>query len=87
MGPSPSKLQTLTRLCDGCDPYSQDLEKEISKVRPHHEITDIRELQPGQMLRGAGRSATTFCGVRGGWSGIIYNGKGPIMNGMVDYYK
>jgi hypothetical protein len=39
-------------------------------VRPHHEITDIRELQPGQPLRGAGRGATVFYGVRGGWSGI-----------------
>jgi hypothetical protein len=39
-------------------------------VRPHHEIIDIPELQPGQPLRGAGRGATAFYGVRGGWSGI-----------------
>jgi hypothetical protein len=39
-------------------------------VRPHHEITNIPELQPGQPLRGAGRGATAFYGVRGGWSGI-----------------
>ncbi len=39
-------------------------------MRPHHEITDIRELQPGQPLRGAGRSATAVYSVRGGWSGI-----------------
>ncbi len=44
--------------------------KGISKVRPHHEITNIRELQPGQPLQGAGRGATAFYGVRGGWSGI-----------------
>jgi hypothetical protein len=47
-----------------------DLEKGISKVRPYHEITDIRELQPGQPLRGVGRGATAFYGVQGGWSGI-----------------
>jgi hypothetical protein len=40
------------------------------KIKPHHEITNIRELQPGQLLRGAGRGATAFYGVRGGWSGI-----------------
>jgi hypothetical protein len=39
-------------------------------MRPHHEITDIPELQPGQPLQGAGRGATAFYGVRGGWSGI-----------------
>jgi hypothetical protein len=39
-------------------------------MKPHHEITYIRELQPGQPLRGAGRGATTFYGVRGGWSDI-----------------
>jgi hypothetical protein len=46
------------------------MEKGISKVKPHHEITDIRELQPGQLLRVVGRGATAFYGVRGGWSGI-----------------
>jgi hypothetical protein len=35
-------------------------------VRPHHEITRIRELQPGQPLRGAARGATAFYGIRGG---------------------
>jgi hypothetical protein len=39
-------------------------------VRPHHEITNIRELQPGQPLRGVERGATTFYGVPSGWSGI-----------------
>jgi hypothetical protein len=44
--------------------------KGISKMRPHHEITDIRELQLGQLLWGASRGATTFYGIQGGWSGI-----------------
>ncbi len=39
-------------------------------MRPHHEITNIRELQPGQPLWGDERGAMAFYGVRGGWSSI-----------------
>jgi hypothetical protein len=39
-------------------------------VKPHYEIIDIRELQPGQSLRGAGRGAMAFSSIRGGWNGI-----------------
>jgi hypothetical protein len=53
-------------------------------VRPHHEITDIPELQPGQLLRGAGRGATAFYGIRGGWSGIATGYL--LVNGMASFY-
>jgi hypothetical protein len=39
---SMTSLETQARFCCGCDPYSQDLEKGISRMKPHHAFYGVR---------------------------------------------